>query len=69
MQKIVFTVWNEFSLDWLCVARLTRLKLQLFLSSIVIIIVHNIDHYCVIISLTFAVIKPDTFNTEKIIFH
>ena len=22
MQKRVFTVWNEFSLDWLCVARL-----------------------------------------------
>ena len=28
MQKRVFTVWNEFSLDWLCVARLTRLLLQ-----------------------------------------
>ena len=27
MQKRVFTVWNEFSLDWLCVARLTRLLL------------------------------------------
>ena len=27
MQKRVFTVWNEFSLDWLCVARLTRLRL------------------------------------------
>ena len=25
--KRVFTVWNEFSLDWLCVARLTRLWL------------------------------------------
>ena len=24
MQKRVFTVWNEFSLDWLCVARLTK---------------------------------------------
>ena len=30
MQKRVFTVWNEFSLDWLCVARLTRLWLLLF---------------------------------------
>ena len=28
MQKRVFTVWNEFSLNWLCVARLTRLLLQ-----------------------------------------
>ena len=27
MQKRVFTVWNEFSLGWLCVARLTRLLL------------------------------------------
>ena len=27
MQKRVFTVWNELSLDWLCVARLTRLLL------------------------------------------
>ena len=26
-KKRVFTVWNEFSLDWLCVARLTRLWL------------------------------------------
>ena len=25
MQKRVFTVWNEFCLDWLCVARLTSL--------------------------------------------
>ena len=28
MQKRVFTVWNEFSLDWLCVARPTRLWLN-----------------------------------------
>ena len=27
IQKRVFTVLNEFSLDWLCVARLTRLLL------------------------------------------
>ena len=29
MQKRVFTVWNEFSLDWLCVARLTRLLIEI----------------------------------------
>ena len=27
MQKRVFAVWNEFSLEWLCVAKLTRLLL------------------------------------------
>ena len=42
MQKSVFTVWNEFILDWLCVARLTRL---LFYSKLILFFKNtNIDY-------------------------
>ena len=40
-----FTVWNEFSLDWLCVARLTRLLLCQIVSTVFValrLLIHSI---------------------------
>ena len=46
MQKRVFTIWNEFSLDWLCVATLTRLGWKKIDCAKWVGMIKFKEHYC-----------------------